>query len=271
LEAIVLGVVQGLTEFLPVSSSGHLVLGGHLLGLKEPQLFFDILVHVATLLATCLFYRRALWSMVSEGFGGCRALASGTPLGETLRSHPYFRFGLMVVAGSVPTAVIGLVFKDALEQLFHEPRQAAGMLLVTAAILMVTRFRSGGDQGLGSMALVTALVIGVAQGMAIVPGISRSGTTIACALVLGVEREHAARFSFLLAIPAILGAMLLKLGEMTTLVGLDWVSLGGGFVAAAVTGFVALKLLIPVVNRGAFHYFAIYLIPAGVVGLLFLP
>lgn len=118
---------------------------------------------------------------------------------------------------------------------------------------------------------MVAVLIGVSQGFAIIPGISRSGTTIACALLLGVEREHAARFSFLLAIPAILGALLLQLKDMSGWESVSWLPVGLGFVAAAVTGLVALRLLIPVVNKGAFHYFAVYLVPVGIAGLVLLP
>jgi len=268
---MVLGVVQGLTEFLPVSSSGHLVLGGHLLGLAEPQVFFDILVHVATLVATCLYYRRVLWNILVEGMAGGRTLFSGVPFTSVLRDNSYLRLGLMVGLGSIPTALIGFGFKDSFERMFHAPRVAAGMLLVTACILLGSRFAGKSTQGLGTMAVGTALLIGLAQGFAIIPGISRSGTTIACALLLGVEREHAARYSFLLAIPAIFGALLLKLGDFSGGGGVDWTSMGVGFLAAGATGFVALRLLVPLVSRGTLHYFALYLIPAGILGLVYLP
>lgn len=266
-----LGLVQGLTEFLPVSSSGHLVLGAHLLELTEPQVFFDVLVHVATLVATCLFYRHALWQIAAQGVAGGRSLIGGESLSSTLSSYPYLRLGLMVGLGSVPTAIIGLGFKDVFERMFEDPRFAAGMLLVTALLLLSTRLAGESRQGLGSMALGTALLIGLAQGFAIIPGISRSGTTIACALLLGVEREHAARYSFLLAIPAILGALLLKLGELSGGGGVEWAPMAAGFVVAGATGFFALRVFVPLVNRGALHYFAIYLIPAGALGLVLLP
>ena len=247
------------------------MLGAELLGLQESQLFFDIMVHVATLFATCIFYRDDLLAMIKETLQGAKAVTSGTSLSESLTQFPHFRFSALVIAASVPTAIIGLSFKDYFESLFHQPKQAAGMLLVTALFLVATKFRSGGDKGLGAMPLMVAVLIGVSQGFAIIPGISRSGTTIACALLLGVEREHAARFSFLLAIPAILGALLLQLKDMSGWESVAWLPVGLGFVAAAVTGLVALRLLIPVVNKGAFHYFAVYLVPVGIAGLVLLP
>lgn len=247
------------------------MLGAEILGLEEPQLFFDIMVHVATLLATCIFYRKDLSAMLVQTLGGVRSVGSGSGWGNSFKKFPHFRFSALVLAGSVPTAVIGLTFKDYFESLFHQPRQAAGMLLVTAALLMVTKWRSGGNLGLGQMPLLVALCIGFAQGFAIIPGISRSGTTIACALVLGLEREHAARFSFLLAIPAICGALLLQLRDFSALETIAWLPVSLGFASAALTGLVALRLLVPVVNKGAFHYFALYLLPVGVAGLVFLP
>ena len=268
---MVLGIVQGLTEFLPVSSSGHLVLGAELLGLQEPQLFFDIMVHVATLVATCIFYRRDLYAMLGQTLNGFGALRSGTSWGDSLRAFPHFRFSLLVIAGSVPTAIIGFAFKDYFEGLFHQPKQAAGMLLVTAFLLLLTRFSAAGEKGLGAMPLKVALLVGLSQGFAIIPGISRSGTTIACAILLGIEREHAARFSFLLAIPAICGALLLELKSMASWEAIAWMPVGLGFVSAALTGLLALRLLVPVVHRGVFHYFGFYLVPAGIAGLVFLP
>ena len=121
------------------------------------------------------------------------------------------------------------------------------------------------------MPLKVALLVGLSQGFAIIPGISRSGTTIACAILLGIEREHAARFSFLLAIPAICGALLLELKSMASWEAIAWMPVGLGFVSAALTGLLALRLLVPVVHRGVFHYFGFYLVPAGIAGLVFLP
>ena len=212
LEALVLGIVQGATEYLPVSSSGHLVIAQHLVGLEEPALFFDIVLHLGTLVAVVWYYRRDLVELVLETFAALRNLASGHSWKETLQSHPGFRFALLIVVGTIPTAVIGLAFEDTFERLFGSVRLVGLMLIVTGAVLSADASCSrceGATQP--AMTWVDALVIGVVQGVAITPGISRSGITIGVALLLGIERATAARFSFLLSIPSILGALLLRL------------------------------------------------------------
>lgn len=263
--ALVLGVIQGLTEFLPVSSSGHLVLGGVVLGLKEPHLAFDVMVHVATLVATVAFYRHSLRDMTLETWGSLQT-ARSRGLAEALRAHPEAKLTLWIVLGTVPTGLIGILFKEQLEGLFGQPAWVAGMLLGTAALLLLTAILPHGKSGPAQMRLWQALLIGLFQGMAIVPGISRSGSTIACGLLVGLNRELAARFSFLLSLPAILGALVLKVGE-GELHGVGWDILSMGFVSSALVGLGALALLIPLVKRGRLHWFALYLIPAGLFGL----
>lgn len=266
-DAVGLGVVQGLTEFLPVSSSGHLVLGGELLGLTEPHLFFDVVLHVATLLATVIFYRRYLAEVFVDTWRGLGALRSGQGLRQATDAHEGFLFALWVTLGTIPTGLIGVLFKDPLEALFGAPRFAAGMLLVTAGLLLLSLLAKKNTLGIGQLGPWRVLMIGLIQGFAIIPGISRSGSTIACALLLGVERELAARFSFLLSIPAILGALALKiLGGHGHAADLGLVSVG--FLAAALTGVLALAVLIPLVRKGRLYLFALYLIPAGIFGLV---
>jgi len=242
------------------------VLCGELLGLSAPHLLFDVVVHVATLAATLLFYRREVAQMVAQTWQALLALPSQRSLSAVLAARPDARLFLLICIGTVPTGLVGVLFKDQLEALFAAPRAAAGMLLVTAALLLVTRFVPAGRRDAGGLTVWHALAIGLAQGFAIVPGISRSGTTIAIALLLGVERELAARFSFLLSVPAILGALVLKLGDGEQL-ALEPAQLGIGFAAAAISGLVALALLIPLVRGGRLHYFAAYLVPAAVAGL----
>lgn len=262
-------MIQGLTEFLPVSSSGHLVLGAHFAGLREPHLLFDIVLHVATLVATMVYYRRALARMALESWPlvDPRSWRRGAVV---LQERPYALLTVLVVLGTVPTAIIGAVFKDPLEALFASPPTAAVMLLVTAGWLMlgawVARRRPGGP-----VHWHHALVVGVVQGLAIIPGISRSGSTIACALMLGVEREQAAQFSFLLSMPAILGALVLKLADGAGVEAFGTGPLVVGFAAAAATGLLALAVLIPVVRRGRLHWFAAYLIPVAIIALINLP
>lgn len=267
-EAAILGIIQGLTEFLPVSSSGHLVLTGALLALTEPHVLFDVIVHAGTLLATLFFYKDTLKAMTSELVTLGPKVLSYELIKTGFKDFPETRLLFLICLGSVPTAVIGLVFKTELESLFAEPRQAAWMLLVTAGFLTLTMVQRGLNRDILKMRLTDALLIGLIQGIAVIPGISRSGSTIACALLLGLDRKLAARFSFLLSVPAILGAVLLKSKDAIDAGGhVDMLVLVVGFLSAALVGFGALRFFIPIVNKGKLHYFVIYLIPAGLFGI----
>ena len=272
LDAIILGAIQGLTEFLPVSSSGHLVLGGQLLGLSESHMTFDVVVHVATLIVTLGFYRASVVGIGQSLLANTSSIFSPATWLDGFQKWAELRLLFLIVVGSIPTAVIGLLFKDELEGLFGSPKTVAGMLLVTAAILWLTTLRQDTTRDISELKVRDALLIGLCQGFAVVPGISRSGSTIACALLLGVERELAARFSFLLSVPAILGALLLQvLDVLKEGHAIDLVPMIAGFVAAVVVGIGALKMLIPLVNQGRLHYFALYLVPVGILGILSLP
>lgn len=267
-------MIQGLTEFLPVSSSGHLVLGGHALGLEEPHLFFDVVVHCGTLLAVLFFYRTAINTMWRETCAGIAALWKGRSLSTVLASYPEFKLFSLIVIGSVPTALIGLGFKDTFEALFTSPRLVAGMLLITASLLLVTRARrpSTPTRGIDAMTVLDVILIGTIQGLAITPGISRSGSTIALGLLLGLDRELAARYSFLLSIPAIVGALMLQVAEGAAVHSVvPAQSLAIGFVTAFAFGMLALSMLVPLVRSGRFYLFALYLIPVGIWGLTHLP
>jgi undecaprenyl-diphosphatase len=267
LEALVLGIVQGATEYLPVSSSGHLVIAQHLFGLEEPALFFDIVLHLGTLVAVIWYYRKDLVKLALETFAGLQNLASGHSWKETTRLYPGFRFALLIAVGTIPTAVIGLTFEDTFERLFGSVRLVGFMLIITGTVLLLTRLaRSGGREASG-LRWSDGLIIGVVQGLAITPGISRSGVTIAAALLLGIERETAARYSFLLSIPSILGALLLRMGGADN--GVDTTALAVGFIAAALTGYFCLALLVRVVKRGRLSWFAPYCFALGLLALVF--
>ncbi len=257
IQAFVLGIVQGLTEFLPVSSSGHLVLGQHFFGLTEPELLFDISLHIGTLLAVvvvffkdivAIFTALARLPKLSAAAGGWRPVVS---------QNEQVRTALLIVAGSVPTAVIGLGFHRVADRIFASVPIVGMMLLVTGGLLWATRTRSSGSRTVAGMTVKAALIIGLMQGFAILPGISRSGATISTALFLGVERATAGRFSFLLSLPAIVGALLLELRSGAASSASVPVLLLGGTVAA-VTGWIALVLLLRIVKSGHLHRFAPY-------------
>jgi undecaprenyl-diphosphatase len=267
LQAILLGALQGLTEFLPVSSSGHLVLMQHFFGLREPELLFDILVHVATLLAVLMMYRRDVWKLVLACPGLSTALSrhargSATDLAATRR------LGLLLLLANVPTACIGLVFATTFEHLFATPWAVGAALLVTGTVLWSLKHVAGNRNHGHDMWTWHAVLLGLVQGLAITPGLSRSGSTIAVALWCGLHRESAARFSFLMAIPAILGAMLLKSSALSSLSGNQCGLLVGGMVSAMVVGYIALRFLLRLLMQGNFWRFAIYCWLIGVGAIL---
>jgi len=246
-----LGAIQGLTEFLPVSSSGHLVLFQNLLGYKEPELLLDTTLHLGTLTAVFIYF-----------YSDLKKIASDTI--KLDGKSPNVNLLIWILVASIPTGLIGLIFRHPLEALFHDSYKVGIMLITTGFILLTTRLIRFAKKASLTVGLLPALAIGIAQGIAIIPGISRSGITIACALIIGLERELAGRFSFLLSIPAIIGAALLQLkGEEIARVGIA--SLGAGFLAAALVGLLALKLLMGMVRQGHLHYFAPYCWLAGIV------
>ena len=257
-----LGIIQGLTEFLPVSSSGHLVIFENLLGFKEPEILLDASLHLGTLLAVCIYFRSDLLKMLQGLWSWVKPARDSSP---ELTAHA--SLALMVVVGSIPTALIGLIFKDPLERLFGAVTTVGVMLLVTGMITGVTKFIPEGRGKWDRVKVWMALTIGVAQGLAIIPGISRSGSTIVCALLLGLRRETAGRFSFLLSIPAIIGAVGLQL-ESDAIMRVGPVPLAAGFASAALVGFFALRLLMGMVKKGHFYYFAPYCFAVGILTIM---
>ncbi|MBU1276026.1 MAG: undecaprenyl-diphosphatase UppP [Proteobacteria bacterium] len=255
-QAAALGVVQGLTEFLPVSSSGHLVLGQRLLGFTEPALMFDIAVHVGTLVAVVGVFWRDLWSIMrglfvwrdGEGRQGRRLL-------------------WLVIVGSIPTAIMGFLLKDLFESMFSSLLTVGLALLVTGWLLLATALVRMPGRPLERVGAGRALLIGLAQGLAITPGISRSGSTIAMALLLGVNRRMAAHYSFVLSIPAILGALVLHVHELGAPSASQLAPMIMGFITAAISGYLALRMLLKIVQAGAFHWFAPYCFAVGLFTL----
>ncbi|MEZ4414385.1 MAG: undecaprenyl-diphosphate phosphatase [Gemmatimonadota bacterium] len=253
-EALLLGFVQGATEFLPVSSSGHLVLGQTLLGIRAPGVAFEIVVHVATLLSVIIVYRGRLSGLALDALRG--------------RRSAWAYIGLLVVA-TIPAALLGLRFKEPIEALFESPEAVAVAFLVTGVLLWSTRRAlargAGAHPGLGS-----AVAMGLAQAFALVPGISRSGSTVVAGIWSRVEPHEAAAFSFLMSIPAIAGAAVLMWPEVQASGAVDWKPLAAGGLAAAITGVLAIRTFVAMLKREAFHRFALYLWPLGLLFYLYL-
>lgn len=250
---LILAVVQGVTEFLPVSSSGHLVLTQAFLGVSEGTVFFDVILHVGTLGSVLVFYRRAIGRLLKF-------------------DRQAFHYITSLLIGTLPAAVVGLVLKDVVEALFHSPVFAACGLLVTAGFLFSTRYAAADQRDLAAewqpeaLTWRQALLIGCSQGVAILPGISRSGTTIATALWLGVPRAEAARFSFLLSIPVICGALLLQLlGDEVS--STDWPRVIGATLVAFAIGLLALRWTALVVVQAHFWKFSGYCLVVGLIAL----
>ncbi len=256
--SIILGIVQGLTEFLPVSSSGHLVLAEHLLPGWRPAggITFEILLHMATLLAVTIFFRRDLGLLIAALW---RREAA-----DKLRR----RFMLMLILATIPTGIIGLLGKRFFITLFERPDVVGLMLLVTALLLWRAESRPAEELRRTEITPGRALVIGIAQGIAIIPGISRSGATIAAAMLGGIEPETAARFSFLLSLPAISGAALLSLKDFQSLPADTMPACLAGAGAALVTGLLALKLLLIILKQRRLQLFALYCALVGGLTLL---
>lgn len=253
---ILLGVIQGLTEFFPVSSSGHLVLFQQLFGLKEPQLLADVMLHVGTVLSLGVFLRDELLRL-ARAF--CRLFFHP----RTHVSDPEVKLILALVLASIPAALMGYLLSDAFERLFASSSVVGLALILTGFFLLLTRLAKPRSRNL----TLHPLIIGVLQAIAIVPGLSRSGLTIGGALFLGWQREDAARFSFLLSIPAILGAAVFQVTKVASLPE-AWPALLVGTGVSAASGYLALVLLFGAVSRGRFYVFSYYCFFAGLFALV---
>jgi undecaprenyl-diphosphatase len=252
-ESIVLGIVQGLTEFLPVSSSGHLVVVPALFGWKQPKLTFDLVLHLGTLLAVVFVFRRELWELLLALFGR----------GEDVRGKR--RLIVLLFIGTVPAGIAGLAFGNFFEDRFDDPFATCFLLLGTAALLLIAEWVIRDGEGHEPIDERRAGVIGIAQAVAILPGISRSGSTISAGLVTRVSRNEATRFSFLLSIPAIAGAVATKVPDVVS--GKFHITgpVVAGFLVATLVGWVAIEWLLRYVRTHSFVPFAIYLIVFAVV------
>lgn len=272
-QGIVLGVLQGIAEFLPVSSSGHLAVAQHLFGLTEVPLLFDVFLHVATLLAVILFFRGKIWKLL-RSFALLFAPGKNHQMETEIAADRKY-IGALIIATAV-TGAIGIVTSRLIENISIKAVCAGflctALLLVLSSAAEKKRFsRSGAAGAVSAPSWKQALVIGFAQGVGTLPGISRSGSTISGSLLCGVDRETAGEFSFIVSIPAILGAFLLEvrdLGEVASNIGAAPVI--AGCAAAFVSGYAALAWLMKLIKKGRLEWFAVYLIPLGILGLIFL-
>lgn len=255
IDAIILGIIQGLTEFLPVSSSGHLELGKAILGaesLPEESLLFTVVLHFATALSTIVVFRKDVWEILSGLF--------------QFKWNEETQFSLKIIISMIPAALVGFFLEDFLEVFFDGAIIIVGiMLLITAILLYLADLAKTTDKGVSYR---SAFVIGMAQAVAILPGISRSGATISAAVLLGVDKSKSARFSFLMVVPLILGKMAKDLlsGDIN-FVGDQAVAMGVGFLAAFIAGLAACTWMIKLVRQSKLTYFALYCLVVGLIAI----
>jgi len=247
IEAIILGTIQGLTEFLPISSSGHLVLAQHYLGISVPGNMFEIIVHIGTMFSVIVVFRQDLIKLIG-----------------TLKNRSTIIYILAIIIGTIPAAFIGLLFKDQIINVFDNVKLVSLALIITGIILILTRFIILKNR---SFKFSSGIIMGLAQALAIIPGISRSGFTIAAGLLTGMRRDEVAKFSFLLSIPAIAGAGILTYldlgpGESFTL---NPAILFTGFISSFLVGLGALYWLLKWLESGKFHLFGLYCLGLGII------
>ncbi|WP_374686234.1 undecaprenyl-diphosphate phosphatase [Promineifilum sp.] len=262
LEAILIGIIQGATEFLPISSDGHLVLLPAIFNISQPDLVLIGLVHAGTLLAILSYFWRDLWAIARAVLGG---LARREPFADANA-----RLGYLMILGSVPAGIVGLLALDFFERQFGSPTVAAVGLLITAVFLVVGERLNRGAKTLDRLTVLDTLIIGSFQVLALFPGISRSGSTIAAGLGRGLDRPTAARFSFLVGLPAIAGAGLLSILDIFSAQGsLPATHYLAAFVAAAIVGYLCIAFLLNWVKRHTLYPFAVYCALFGLLYLLF--
>lgn len=265
LEAVILGLVQGLAEFLPISSSGHLALLQNIFGVKGDQvLFFTVLLHVGTLISVFIIYWKDICELIVELFLTIKDLCTGK--GLRLAERPVRKLGVMIIVATIPTALIGLLFNDIFNGLYLSLLAIGIGFLITGVLMFLAERIGSAHKGIEKMNFRNAVFIGVLQGIAIYPGISRSGSTLVGGLTTGLERTFAVKFAFLISIPSILGSVVLELPDAIK-EGIDPQLIGpilAGMAVAAVSGFIAIKTMIQIVSKKKLSYFSYYVWALGI-------
>lgn len=270
---LLLGLIQGLTEFLPVSSSGHLVLGSYILGFRDSDAAFEVLLHFGSLLSVLVYFRKDLLDIIKNSLRYFPQFLSYAVLGlkkdieKDQLYYPYYSY--YIVIASIPAAVIALLYKDEIEAMFSDPMVAVVCLFITGLIMILSRFAKELDKKIN---VKSSFLIGLAQAFAILPGISRSGSTIVTGMFLGLKREAVAKFSFLMSVPVILGAFVLKLKDLlaTSLSSEQILNYSLATLMAAISGYLAIYLVMDFVKKGKFEFFGYYCILISILGFIFI-
>lgn len=269
IKAFILGLIQGISEFLPISSSGHLSIAGYLMGM-DPEadnlLSFNILLHVATLFAVFIVYRKDIYEMIKAFFGMCADLFSGK--GLKLKEFLYRRLIVMLIAATIPAVFAALLLGNIIEN--PQLWQIGIFLIITSVLLYLSEKLAGGKIDLENMSVKRAFFVGCFQGLGTLPGISRSGSTIVGGLFCKLEKSTAVRFSFLLSIPAILGALVLDLKDMVGMQSqiLSPLSVLVGMITAGVSGYFSIRFLLRIVEKSKLSYFSYYCAAAGIFAII---
>ena len=269
IEAIILGLIQGISEFLPISSSGHLSIAGRLMNF-DPEadnlLSFNILLHVATLVAVFIVYHKDIWEMIKAFFGMVKDLFTGK--GLRLKEFLYRRLIIMLIVATIPATAAAFVLGDIIEN--PQLWQIGIFLIITAVLLFLSEKLSGGQVDIEKMSNKRAFSVGCFQALGTLPGISRSGSTIVGGLFSGLNKATAVRFSFLMSIPAILGALILDIKDMLEMESqtLSPLPVAVGMITAAVSGYFAIKFLLKLVEKSKLSYFSIYCVAAGIFAIV---
>ena len=274
--AILMGILQGLTEFLPVSSSGHLAIFQNLfhIGQGVEDLFlFDILLHIGTLIAVFAVFYKDIIKLIKEGFGiifdfikSVFGLIRGRKWRKVIRSG-YRKFVMLIIVSTIPTGIIGVLLKDLVEECSKTLIMPGIFLIITACILFIADRAEEGDKTPKDATYRDALIIGTSQGIATLPGISRSGTTITMALLCGFEKRFAIKYSFIMSIPAVMGAAVLEIKDVVETKASFEPAYFVGMIVAAITGYAAIKIMLNVVKNKRYIFFSVYCLIAGIVAI----
>ncbi|MCL2376934.1 MAG: undecaprenyl-diphosphate phosphatase [Defluviitaleaceae bacterium] len=254
LEAIILGLIQGLSEFLPVSSSGHLLVFHHIFGITaEDNLTFIIVLNMGSLLPLLFVFRKDIWALIK---------------------NPFQKTTALLVIATVPLVIVTLLFEHHIEAMFYSIHILPIGFVITGVVLVLSDRLKKNDKDIKGMRIIDAVLIGCAQAVAVFPGLSRSGSTITATMARGVSRENAAKFSFLMSVPAAIGAMTFRairiLGDPALIEGLNFVNLAAGFITAAVSGYLAINFMLAIVKKAKLKYFAFYYVFALAVFVILL-
>ena len=280
IKAIIMGIIQGVAEFLPISSSGHLAIFKILLKMNtDTGMLFDVLLHLGTLAAVFIVFWQDIKSLIVEGFSllfdcayniGC--LFRKNKKYRKIVNTPYKRFVMLIIVSTIPTGIIGLLMKDVIEMSAETLLIPGCMLLLTGVLLTIADRINGTKITEKDATYGKAALIGTAQGIATMPGLSRSGTTITACLLCGFDRNFAVRYSFIMSIPAILGALLLELLDFSeatiSISAMEWASYGVGTVVSGIVGYICIKTMLVIVRGKKFKYFAWYCFGMGIIAIV---